>query len=325
VTINLVTGADGFVGQHLIAELLDRGERVVGAVKETPPALTTLSQDHASQVEWTVLELEERETVAALISEVRADRIFHLAGLSSVAESHDDPVAPLRVNVVGTLYLLEELARIRKLESYDPPILISGSGQVYGASATRYRPLTEKHPLQPMDPYSVSKAAQEMLGLQFHRANGLFVVVTRSFNHTGPGQRPTFVAGQFAKTVAEIRVAGGSGVVRAGNMDARRDFTDVRDVVQAYIALTEDGVAGQVYNVCSGRSYSVAELLEILADVGGVNVEVEQDPARMRRVDVPEMLGSYARLAEATGWSPQVDMRRSLGDLLEWYATRGDD
>ncbi len=325
MTVNLVTGADGFVGQHLIAELLDRGEQVVGAVKATPPTLTTLPETAASRVEWAVLELEHRETVAELLSSVRADRIFHLAGLSSVAESDDDPVAPLRVNVVGTLYLLEELARKRTDSTYDPPILISGSGHVYGAAAARFRPLTEEHPLEPLSSYAVSKTAQELLGLQFHRANKLSVVVTRSFNHTGPGQRPIFVAAQLAQKVAAIRESGDSGVVQAGNVEVRRDFTDVRDVVRAYIALTESGEAGQVYNVCSGRSYSVEELLGILAKVGGVSVEVAIDPARIRRNDVPEMLGSYARLAEATGWSPQIDMRSSLEDLLEWYTARGDE
>ena len=125
--------------------------------------------------------------------------------------------------------------------------------------------------------------------------------------------------------MAAIREKGDSGVVQAGNVEVRRDFTDVRDVVRAYIALTESGEAGQVYNVCSGRSYSIGELLDILANIGGVSVEVETDPARMRRLDVPEMLGSYARLAEATGWSPQIDMRRSLEDLLEWYTARGDE
>lgn len=323
MTVNLVTGADGFVGQHLVEELLGRGETVVGAVRALPPERTTLPEEAASRVEWVVFELERRETVAQVVRDFDADRIFHLAGLSSVAESLDDSVSPIRVNVVGTLYLMEELTSRRDETGRDPPILISGSSQVYGAAAARYRPLTEDHPLEPQSPYAVSKAAQEMLGLQFSRARGLSVIVTRSFNHTGPGQRPSFVAAQLAERIQAIRVSGGSGAVKVGNTRVRRDFSDVRDVVRAYIRLTESGEAGQVYNVCSGRSYAIGELLEALADIADVSIEVETDPEKMRRTDVPEMLGSYARLADVTGWSPQIDMRRSLGDLLEWCATRG--
>ena len=318
MTLNLVTGADGFVGQHLVADLLGRGQQVVGAVRELPPQLTTLPQQVAGRVRWIVLELERRETVREMVGAVQADRIFHLAGLSSVAESLHDPVAPLRVNIIGTLYLLEELAHRHDETGYDPRVLISGSGQVYGAAAARYRPLTEEHPLEPLSPYAVSKAGQEMLGLQFQRAHGLSVIVTRSFNHTGPGQRPSFVAAQLAERIQKIRESGGSGIVKVGNTEVRRDFTDVRDVVRAYIALIERGEAGRVYNVCSGRAYAIGEILEMLADLGGVQVRVETDPGKSRRTDVPEILGSYARLAETTGWSPEVEMRQSLADLLGW-------
>lgn len=323
MTTSLVTGADGFVGQHLIAELLKRGERVVGAVRALPPELTTLSEAAASEVQWVVLELEQRETVIDLVRGVDAARIFHLAGLSSVADSLGDPVSPLRVNVVGTLYLLEELARQRAETGYDPRVLISGSGQVYGAAAARYRPLSEEHPLEPLSPYAVSKAAQEMLGLQFHRAHGLSVVVSRSFNHTGPGQRPSFVAAQLAERILEIRRGGGAGILRMGDARVRRDFTDVRDVVKAYLALVDGGEPGKVYNVCSGRAYAIGELVDMLADIAGVSLDVETDPGKLRNADVPEMVGSHARLAEATGWSPQIDMRRSLADLFQWRAARG--
>ncbi len=323
MTTSLVTGADGFVGQHLVAELLNRGEAVVGAVAALPPQLTTLPEEAASAVEWLELELERRETAVELVRGVDAARIYHLAGLSSVADSLGDPVPPLRVNVVGTLYLLDEVARRRAETDYDPRVLITGSGQVYGAAAARHRPLTEEHPLQPLSPYAVSKAAQEMLGLQFQRAHGLSVVVTRSFNHTGPGQRPSFVAAQLAERVLEIHRSGGTGVVHMGDARVRRDFTDVRDVVRAYVALIDKGEAGRVYNVCSGQAYAIAELVDMLADTAGVSVEVETDPDKLRNADIPEMVGSYARLAAATGWSPQIELRRSLTDLFEWRAARG--
>lgn len=317
MTQNLVTGADGFVGQHLVAELLSRGESVVGAVRRLPPDLTTLSEAAAGRVHWTVLELERRETVHELVRANRAARIFHLAGLSSVADSLNDPEAPLRVNVIGTLFLLEELAALHRDERYDPRILITGSGQVYGAAAGRHLPLTEDCPLEPLSPYAVSKAAQELLGTQFSRAAGLAVVVTRSFNHTGPGQRRSFVAAQLAARVNEIRETGGQGRVRVGNAAVRRDFTDVRDVVRAYVGLSDKGEAGQVYNVCSGRSYAIGELLETLAELADVEVEIEEDPNWERGADVAEMLGSYERLEQATGWTPEIEIRDSLADLLD--------
>jgi len=316
MTRNLVTGADGFVGQHLVAELLARREDVVGAVLETPPQLKTLGQDEAARVQWATVDMRSQKSVANLVRTVRADRVFHLAALASAGKSLEDPVPPFEVNAVGTLLLLEELRKARLDTGDDPQVLISGSAEVYGSASTRFQPLTEDCPIEPLNPYAVSKVAQEILGVQYHRAEGLSVVVTRSFNHIGPGQHSAFVAPQLAQSIRGIRNQGGTGPVEIGNPAIRRDFTDVRDVVRAYVALTESGRAGGVYNVCSGRSYSIGELVEILVDLAGVEVQVKTDPNRARRVDVPEMVGSYARLAEATGWMPEIDMRQSLSDLL---------
>jgi GDP-4-dehydro-6-deoxy-D-mannose reductase len=316
VTVNLVTGADGFVGQHLVTELLRRGEEVVGAVLKLPPELTTLSESQSASVRWIALDLERVETIRALARQIQADRIFHLAGLSSPAASFDDPAASFKVNAAGTLLLLEELAEARSEARAEPVILISGSAHVYGAAAARYLPLTEDCPLEPLSPYAVSKAAQEFLGLQYHRSRGLSVIVTRSFNHTGPGQTPAFVAPQLAARIREIARTEGRGVVAVGAPEVRRDFTDVRDVVRAYIALTEKGEVGTVYNVCSGRSYAVGELVDMLAELAGVSVTVRTDPGKQRPVDISEMIGSYARLATATGWAPEIDIRTSLADLL---------
>ncbi len=314
--MNLVTGADGFVGQHLVTELLRRGEEVVGAVLKMPPQLTTLTGSEAGRVRWLTMDLERVDTIRELTRQTDADRVFHLAGLSSPAASFDDPVAPLKINAMGTLLLLEELAEIRRGAGRDRLILISGSAHVYGAAAARHRPLTEGCPLEPLNPYAVSKAVQELLGLQYYRSRGLSVIVTRSFNHTGPGQSPTFVAPQLAAQVREIRQRGGSGAVKVGAPEVRRDFTDVRDVVRAYIALTERGEPGTVYNVCSGCSYAVSEILDMLAELAGVSVTVESDPRRRRPIDVTEMVGSYARLAADTGWAPEIGIRTSLADLL---------
>ncbi len=319
MTTNLVTGADGFVGQHLVSELLRRGEAVVGAVRESPPRLTTLTAGEAARVRWFSFDLQRRESVRALLRSHQPERIFHLAGLTSVAESLHDPVAAMRVNATGTLFLLDELVQACQRREA-PLILISGSAHVYGAAAARFRPLTEECPLEPLTPYAASKVTQEVLGLQFYRAGGLPGVVTRSFNHTGPGQPPSFVAAQLAARIREIQRQGGSGTVRVGDPEVRRDFTDVRDVVRAYVALTEAGEPGRVYNVCSGRAYAVGAILEMLAEIAALAVQVEIDPERARRADIPEMLGSYDRLAAATGWGPEIDMRATLADLLSFQA-----
>lgn len=316
MTTNLVTGADGFVGQHLIAELLRRGEKVVGAVKSLPAQLTTLPVRDADRVTWLEFDLEQPPSVRSMVRSERPDRVFHLAALSSVAQSLEEPVASLRTNALGTLYVLDELAVAYGGGDAGPRVLISGSADVYGSAAARHRPLTEECPLEPLTPYAVSKLTQEVLGLQFQRAGRLPVTVARSFNHTGPGQRSTFVAAQLAARIAEIRATGGEGVVRVGNPEVRRDFTDVRDVVRAYVALSERGEPGCLYNVCSGVSHRVGTLLWTLAEIAEVNVSVELDERSARVVDIPELVGSPARLQAATGWAPQIDLRRSLADLL---------
>lgn len=319
MTTSLVTGADGFVGQHLVAALLGHGDDVIGAIREEPPALTTLSPSEAERVSWRSFDLERPENVRTLVRDNRVDRVFHLAGLSSVAESLSDYLSPLRVNALGTQVLLHELADMTTdAGGAAPTVLVSGSAEAYGAAASRHRPLTEGAPLEPVNAYAVSKAAQELVALQVYRSRGLPVIVTRSFNHIGPGQRSAFVAPQLASQVAAIREAGGGGAgeVRVGNPAVRRDFTDVRDVVRAYVDLTEKGRPGEVYNVCSGRSYSIEHLLEVLADLAGISVEVVTDPERTRSVDVMEMVGSCGRLTSRTGWRPAIDLRTSLADLL---------
>ncbi len=258
MTLNLVTGADGFVGQHLVTELLRRGEEVVGAVLKMPPQLTTLTGSEAGRVRWLTMDLERVDTIRELTRQTDADRVFHLAGLSSPAASFDDPVAPLKINAMGTLLLLEELAEIRRGAGRDRLILISGSAHVYGAAAARHRPLTEGCPLEPLNPYAVSKAVQELLGLQYYRSRGLSVIVTRSFNHTGPGQSlPS--SRRSSPPRSEKSSEGGSGPLRW----ARQRCGATSRTYGTWSGLHRvDGKrrAGTVYNVCSGCSYAVSEI-----------------------------------------------------------------
>ena len=320
MTVNLVTGAAGFAGQHLVAELLQRGESVVGVALEATPRLSTLSPLDADRVTWVEADVQRRDDVRDLIRSFPVDRVFHLAALSSVSRSTVAPEAAISVNVLGTLHLLEEITAARSQGEAGPTVLISGSAEVYGAAASAHRPLSEDCPLEPLSPYAVSKAAQEMLGLQYGRTHRLPVVIARSFNHTGPGQLPPFVVPQLALQLVRARERGpaaGPSVIKVGNPEIRRDFTDVRDVVRAYVALAEKGRTGSVYNVCSGRSYSIGQLLQLLAEIAAVEVEVEVEPTRARRVDVQEVLGDASRLREATGWRPQIEIRDTLTGLLE--------
>lgn len=316
MTVNLVTGADGFVGQHLVARLLGAGESVVGGVRRTPPQLTTLSWEEASRVRWIDFDLLDRNTIRELLRSSRPDRVFHLAAQSSRARSHEDPVGTFEVNAVGTLFLLEEIVAMRREAEGPSRVLVTGSAHVYGSAAGRCRPVSEDCPLEPDNLYGVSKVAQEKLAIVYQRSHGLPIVVTRSFHHTGPGQLRPFVVPELAARVRDVVARGGRGSVVVADAGIRRDFTDVRDVVRAYMLLADRGEIGQVYNVCSGRSYAIGELLEMLAGIAGVEVAVEADPQRSERAEVPEVVGSYRRLAEATGWTPQIEIRRSLADFL---------
>lgn len=243
--------------------------------------------------------------------------VYHLAAVTSVARSWSDAAVAFRVNAIGTLWLLESLADALRGGFSDPKIVITGSAEVYGASAEERLPLTEDAPLKPLSPYAVSKAVQELLALQCHRAWGCRVVVTRSFNHTGPGQRPPFVAAELADQVARLARAGRRGAIVVGNVEVRRDFSDVRDVVRAYKLLVERGEPGAVYNVCSGVSVSIRELLGLLAQIAGIEVECRVDPSRLRPADVPEFYGSPRALEAATGWRAEIPLRKTLHDLLQ--------
>ncbi|HEU5395306.1 MAG TPA: GDP-mannose 4,6-dehydratase, partial [Candidatus Methylomirabilis sp.] len=187
-------------------------------------------------------------------------------------------------------------------------------------------PLTEDRPLQPLTPYGISKAAAEQVGLFYRRARGLPVVVARAFNHTGPGQEPAFVCSDFARQIARIEAGQAEAVLRVGDLAARRDFSDVRDVVRAYGLLLEKGTPGEVYNVCSGKAWSIGEILGILRGLAGRPIAVEADPARGRSEDVPALVGSFAKLEAATGWRPAIPLERTLKEMLDsWRGVVGRD
>jgi GDP-4-dehydro-6-deoxy-D-mannose reductase len=253
------------------------------------------------------LELCQAQAVRAAVADVGPSAVFHLAARASVPASWEDPGATLAHNLQTTLNVLEAVRR----EAPSATVLLAGSGEVYGAPERL--PVDESAPLAPQNPYAVSKAACDLLGGQYADAHGLKVVRTRAFNHAGPGQSDLYVVGALARQVAEAEAGGLSEVVvRTGNPDSRRDFTDVRDVVRAY-ALARDLPPGP-YNVCSGRSLSVRELLALLDAATSLTLRHEVDPARVRAHDVPEIRGSAKRLA---GWRPEIPLERTVADAVE--------
>lgn len=307
----LVTGGNGFVGPYLIAALEAAGERVVAC----GAPLAEASPAGPIAPEWRALDLCDRAAVDALVAETRPRAVYHLAALSSVAASLEDPLPTYQVNVMGTLHLLDALRR----KASDARVLFVSSAEVYGGLSS---PLTEASPFAPSNAYAGSKAAGEMLCIEAFRTHGLAVVRARAFNHTGPGQTPQFVVSDFARQVARIESGLQAPVIAVGNLSARRDFLDVRDVVSAYVALMAEGAPGAAYNVCSGRAVAVQSLLDGLLSLSRVPITVTTDPARMRPVDVPELVGSHASLSAAAGWQPRVPLEQTLSDVLGYWRAR---
>jgi len=263
-------------------------------------------------------DLTDPAAAAAVVEEVRPDRIIHLAGQASVHQSWLDPAGTLRTNVLGIVHLLDAV-RSRGLR---PPVLVVGSAEEYGPVGPEEMPIREDAPLRPASPYAVSKVAQGALALLYGPAGGLRVVLARPFHHTGPGRGEAFAESSFARQIAEIEAGRQPPVLKVGNLEAVRDFADVRDVVRAYWMLLEKGAAGAAYNVCTGRGHRIRDLLDRLLAASSARVEVRVDPERLRPSDVPAQVGDPSRLRAATGWEPRIPLERTLLDLLDDWRAR---
>ncbi|HET9342502.1 MAG TPA: GDP-mannose 4,6-dehydratase [Candidatus Eremiobacteraceae bacterium] len=314
-----VTGLDGFAGQWLARELIAAGADVAGGSRVALPSYSILSQTEAGALGWFGFELTDRESVERALAGARPDTVFHLAAQASVSESIADPVATYETNVVGTAMLLESIATVTP----DATVVCVGSADAYGPVKPEELPLRETAELRPTNPYAASKTAAESIAMQYARSARLRVIATRSFNHTGPGQRPAFAVPAFAKQIADIAIGSAPPVLRVGNLDARRDLSDVRDVVRAYRLLAERGESGVAYNVCSGSSVSMRSIVDRLVSIAGINVTIEIDPQRLRPSDTPELVGDNSRLCEMTGWTRQIPLEQTLRDVYSWYAAKG--
>lgn len=289
----LITGAGGFVGPHLDRLLGASGDEVIGLDLANGP------------------DLGEAEAWVEVLQLHQPDVVYHLAGWSDVSASWNDPLRTFQVNALGTLTVLEA-ARQAKISR----VVLISSADVYGPVQPALQPITEALAPQPRSPYGVSKQAAEALGLQYHRAHGLDVVIVRPFNHLGPGQSPQFAAPAFATQIAEAERAGGGRLLH-GDLSAQRDLTDVRDVVRAYRLLAEQGEPGETYNVCSGVAVPMSEVLDLLLAQARVPIARELDPGRLRPVELPVLRGSNRKLTEATGWRPEIPLARTLADVLD--------
>lgn len=287
-----VTGAGGFVGTWLVAHLRSCGDEVVAVDRD--------------------VDVTDAAAVRRAVADARPDAVYHLAALSHVGQSWDDPAAVLRVNTLGTAAVLDACCRLPA----SPAILVVSSAEVYGQVAVDRQPIDEDTPLAPVTPYAASKAAAEMLAIQAHLGNGLRVVRVRPFNHVGPGQSDAFVVAALASRIIAAQTSG-ADCLTVGNLGARRDLTDVRDVVRAYRLAVEHGEPGAVYNVCSERAVSIDEVAQRLLVAAGADLRLDVDPALFRPIDVPVVVGDHTRLRAATGWSPVIDLDATLAAVLD--------
>lgn len=303
-SVTLVTGAGGFAGSHLLDLLVSQGREIVAWHRPGTEA------SHLPGVRWRGVDLLHSAQVQAAIAADRPARVFHCAGAAHVGQAWDRTTDTLASNVLGTHYLLESIRRA----SPDARVLIPSSAMVYAPSLEA---MHEDHPLRPSSPYGVSKLAQEMLGIG--AVGGPRVWVARPFNHFGPRQASAFVSAGFARQIAEIEAGRRAPEIAVGNLEARRDLTDVRDTVRAYDRILEDGVAERPYNVCSGQAIQVRSILDRLLTRATTPIRVVVDPARYRPSDTPVVAGDRSRIERELGWHPTISIDTSLDDLLAYW------
>lgn len=302
----LVTGAGGFVGHYLVERLEAQGVTVCAAGGPS---------DDRAGITIDVLDLD---SLHAAFDIAQPDVVYHLAAQSFVPRALEAPRETYDTNVIGTANVLAALRAHRDRRGSGARLVFVSSAEVYGVQPPEAMPLEETRAPNPANPYAASKAAGEALVLGEVRSFGIDAVITRAFNHIGPGQNERFVVPAFAAQLAAI-AHGAEPVLMVGNLTPKRDFLDVRDVVDAYLALAAHGVPGEIYNVCSASAVSVREILGELIRIAHVPVEVREDPARMRPADVPVLYGSNAKLREATGWSPRISLRKTLQDVYSCF------
>ena len=311
----LITGITGFAGSHLAEYILANHPdvRVFGFVRWRSRMDNIVHIK--DKVELHEADLKDVISLKKALAEIIPDRIFHLAAQSYVLASWRLPAETFAINAIGQINLFEALLSLK----LNPKIHIAGSSEEYGHVNPAEVPMKETNPLRPLSPYAVSKVAQDLLAYQYFRSYGMKTVRTRGFNHTGPRRGEVFVTSNFAKQIAEIEKRKKEPVIHVGNLEAKRDFTDVRDIVRAYWLAAEKGEDGEVYNVGTGKAMAMKEMLDILLSLSKVKVKIKVDPERLRPSDVPILLSDSSKFVSLTGWKPRIPLERTFKDLLNYW------
>ena len=313
----LITGITGFVGSHLAEYCLTKkGAKVFGTVLSHHLGDELKRIEHIkNKIKLFECDLTNRIAVEKVLSQARPDKIFHLAAQSFVPTSWESPEYTLYNNIMAELNIFEVVRQLK----LDPIIHVPGSSEEYGLVKKNELKIKESNPLRPLSPYGVSKVAQEMLAYQYHQSYGLKTVITRAFNHEGPRRGKQFVTSAFASQIAAIEKGKQAPIMKVGNLEAWRDFSDVRDIVRAYWLATEKCRFGEPYNIGSGQVHQIKEVLSVLLSFSRVKIKVKQDPKLMRSSDVPILQCDAAKFRRATGWKPQIPFKTTLKDTLDYW------
>jgi GDP-4-dehydro-6-deoxy-D-mannose reductase len=308
---SLITGINGFAGGHLAGALQRRGHQVAGIDRSRGAQLEALGEP----VEVTISDIRDAEAVQRVVHAFHPDWIFHLAAITHVGEAWKNRRETLDINVIGTSTVLEAAAGLGS----KPTVVLASTGQVYGDAPDDQAAVGEDTPTRPRSPYAVSKLCAELLAHQSHEGEGVPVVIVRTFNYTGPWQAPTFVCSDFARQVAWIEAGLAEPRISVGNLDSCRDFSDVRDVVDGYIRAAEHGAPGRAYNLASGRAVRIGDVLDALRAAANVDIEVQHDNARLRKVDLRVLRGDASRARRELGWQPRIDFDETLAAVLDFW------
>ena len=310
----LITGITGFAGSHLADYILDNEDVELYGIVRWRSRTENISHIW-NKLKILECDLRDASSTRDVIEEIKPDFIFHLAAQSFVPTSWKAPSASMVTNILGQLNVFEAVRKI----GLKSRIQIACSSEEYGLVKPDELPIKENNPLRPLSPYAVSKVGQDMLGFQYFMSYKMDIVRTRAFNHTGPRRPPVFVCSDFAKQIIDIERGVRPPVIKVGNLEAKRDFTDVRDIVKGYWLALEKGKPGEVYNICSGKSWRIRDVLDKLISLSGVDVKVEQDSSRLRPSDVPVLEGDNTKFVRDTGWKPEIPFEQTLKDLLDFW------
>lgn len=309
----LITGITGFAGSHLAELLLKEGFDVYGTTR--PRSKMDNIVHIKKQLKLHDADLLDSHSLYSIVTKIKPEYIFHLAAQSFVPTSWASPATTMEINIIGSIHLFEAV----RMAKISPVIQIACSSEEYGLVYENEVPVKENNPLRPLSPYAVSKVAMDYLGYQYFQSYGLKIIRTRGFNHTGPRRGEHFVSSNFAKQIAEIEAGKKRAVIEVGNLEAKRDFTDVRDVVRAYLLAVQKCSPGEVYNICSEKTWKIKDVLKILISMSKVKVKVKKDNQRMRPSDVPILLGDCHKFRQKTGWRPKIPFEKTLKDLLDYW------